>query len=254
MKNIRNIFVFLTLTSLFSCIDRNDNISHTKTQINITYPGDVNDMQIEKDSIMLRNISTGQTTVWYARNIDLPSGLYDCSYLADVTYKNGTGADAVFSRGHLAGKVENMQITGEEKNIDIETFLSADNDDFIFEEIFFTGTLRASGSQYYGDSYIKIYNNTDHVLYADGLGFCESKFKSTLFFDYKPDIRRDTFTVWSLYVIPGTGRDHPVLPGHSLLIVDTGIDHRLANPNSLDFSKADFEWYDVLIIKANLDI
>ena len=170
MKNIRNIFVFLTVTSLFSCIDRNDSISRTKTQINITYPGHVNDIQIEKDSIVLRNISTGQTSVWYARNIDLPSGLYDCSYLANVTYKNGTGADAVFSRGHLAGKVENMQITGEEKNIDIETFLSADNDDFIFEEIFFTGTLRASGSQYYGDSYIKIYNNTnDHVLYSDGL-------------------------------------------------------------------------------------
>ncbi len=254
MKNIRNIFVFLTVTSLFSCIDRNDSISRTKTQINITYPGHVNGMQIEKDSIVLRNISTGQTSVWYARNIDLPSGLYDCSYLADVIYKNGTGADAVFSRGHLAGKVENMQITGEEKNIDIETFLSADNDDFIFEEIFFTGTLRASGSQYYGDSYIKIYNNTNHVLYADGLGFCESKFKSTLFFDYKPDIRKDTFTVWSLYVIPGTGHDHPVLPGHSLLIVDTGIDHRLANPNSLDFSKADFEWYDVSIHPAHMDI
>ena len=85
MKNIRNIFVFLTVTSLFSCIDRNDSISRTKTQINITYSGDVKDMQIEKDSIVLRNISTGQTSVWYARNIDLPSGLYDCSYLADVT-------------------------------------------------------------------------------------------------------------------------------------------------------------------------
>ena len=49
MKNIRNIFVFLIVTLLFSCIDRNDSISRTKTQINITYSGDVKDMQIKKD-------------------------------------------------------------------------------------------------------------------------------------------------------------------------------------------------------------
>lgn len=249
------ISLLLMLPALSSCVDNDDNVYRTKTQLNITYPQNVDDMQIIKDSVIFRNISTGQTTViGKTRDIDLPEGFYDCSYMADVTYKNGTGSDAIQAKGHLSGKIENIQITGEKKEIGIETYLSTDNDDFIFEEIFFTGTLRASGSQYYGDSYIKIYNNTDHVLYADGLGFCESKFKSTLFFKYDPDIRKDTFTVWSLYVIPGTGKEHPVLPGHSLLLVDTGIDHHTANPNSLDFSKADFEWYDISIHPSHMDI
>lgn len=66
------------------------------------------------------------------------------------------------------------------------------------------------------------------MLYADGLAFYESKSKSTQLFEYHPDIRQDTFTVWSCYVIPGSGTDHPVQPGHSMLIVDTGIDHRTA--------------------------
>ena len=175
-------------------------------------------------------------------------------YSADVTFENGEGSGAVISKGTLIGKAENISITKNGEKFQIETFLSAANEDFIIEEVFFSGTLRASGSQYYGDGYIKIFNNTDHVLYADGLAFCESKFKSVQYYEYSPDIRKDTFTVWSIYVIPGRGTDHPVMPGQSLLICDTGIDHRVANPNSFDLSKADFEWYDVSTSPSHLDI
>ena len=174
-----------------------------------------------------------------------------CDRIATAHNANDETAQA---KGRLTGKAENVQITGSSRQVQIETFLSADNDDFIIEEIFFAGTLRSSGLQYYGDSYIKIYNNTDHVLYADGLAFCESKFKSTQYFEYTPDIRKDTMTIWSLYVIPGSGTDHPVQPGHSLLLCDTGIDHRNANPNSFDLSAADFEWYDISTHPEHMDI
>lgn len=52
-------------------------------------------------------------------------------------------------------------------------------------------------------------------------------------------------TVHAIYVVPGSGKEHPVLPGQSMILCDTGIDHRVANPNSFDLSAADFEWYDV---------
>ena len=35
---------------------------------------------------------------------------------------------------------------------------------------------------------IKIYNNTDHVLYADGLTLLESEFTTTIKYNYTPDI------------------------------------------------------------------
>ena len=136
----------------------------------------------------------------------------------------------------------------------LPVYLSVDKDDFIFEEIFFTGTRRASGSSYIGDTYFKIYNNTDHVLYADGLAICESKFKSTQFYTYTPDIRQDEMTVHAIYVIPGNGTEHPVAPGESLVICDTGIDHRISNPNSFDLSDADFEWYDESTNPSHTDI
>lgn len=258
--NIHSIAASAVLTAvaallLTSCVDTDAPLPVTRATAEIVKPEGVQNLIVKKDSLVFLNLTSGERTVTAATvPASLPEGIYDCSYGADVTYRNGNDSDAVTQRGRLTGKVENVEITGRSRSISIETFLSTANDDFIFEEIFFTGTLRASGSQYYGDSYVKIFNNTDHVLYADGLAFCESKFKSTLFFQYHPDIRRDTMTVWSCYVIPGSGHDHPVMPGHSLLLVDTGIDHRTANPNSLDFSNADFEWYDISIHPAHMDI
>lgn len=261
MKNLlRNTILFLMalpLVALSSCSDEDSSsVPHTQSKFTVTLPEGISDLKIEDQSLQLTNLSTGKTVKYQSLNdVDLMEGLYDCVYSAEVTYtaKNAEGEETT-NKGRLSGKAENVEITGKEKNIGIDTYFSADNDDFIFEEIFFSGTLRSSGSQYYGDSYIKIYNNTDHVLYADGVAFCESKFKSTLYFDYSPDIRKDTMTIWSIYVIPGSGKDHPVMPGHSLLICDTGIDHRNANPNSFDLSNADFEWYDVSTQPSHMDI
>ncbi|MDO4161050.1 MAG: DUF4876 domain-containing protein [Prevotellaceae bacterium] len=237
-----------------SCSDIDD-IPQTSAAFNIILPTDVDNLVVSNQSVTLTNISTGEKTVITdLTNAKIMTGLYDCSFSADATYTSSSDDEEAEIDGTLSGNVENVEITGDSKTIDIETYLFADNDDFIFEEIFFSGTLRPSGSQYTGDGYIKIYNNTDHVLYADGIAFCESRFRSSQYYEYTPDIRKDTFSVWSLYVVPGSGQDHPVMPGESLIICDTGIDHRNANSNSFDLSAADFEWYDVSSSASSTDI
>lgn len=260
--NRKNIFKTLTLAVvlataavLAACSD-DSGVSKTRTLFTVTMPDGVEGITVKSQELKVTNLTTGQATVLTQLDgTELAEGLYDCTYSADITYtvSNDMGETDV-ADGRLSGKAENVEITGTEKTLPIETFLSVEGDDFIFEEIFFSGTLRSSGMQYYGDSYIKIYNNTDHVLYADGLAFCESRFKSTQYYEYTPNIRQDTMTIWSLYVIPGTGTEHPVMPGHSLLICDTGINHTLSNPNSFDLSNADFEWYDVSTQPSSMDI
>ena len=245
----------LTILALMASCSNDDVLAEVNPRLIIDYPSKVKNLKVVSEKILFINLTSGEkTNLTQSDNIRLVEGLYDCVYSADVTFENGEGSGAVISKGTLIGKAENISITKNGEKFQIETFLSAANEDFIIEEVFFSGTLRASGSQYYGDGYIKIFNNTDHVLYADGLAFCESKFKSVQYYEYSPDIRKDTFTVWSIYVIPGSGTDHPVMPGQSLLICDTGIDHRVANPNSFDLSKADFEWYDVSTSPSHLDI
>lgn len=252
---LRALAVIALMAVAVSCSDE-EGPALTSTTFSITAPSGVEGMSITSQSVMLKNLTTGLTSqLTDLSGAEIEEGLYDISYTAAVTYTvTNQDGEAATVEGTLTGSESNVVIKGSASEVSIETNLQMESDDFIFEEIFFTGTRRASGSSYIGDGYFKIYNNTDHVLYADGLAFCESKFKSTQYYEYTPDIRKDTMAIWSIYVIPGSGHDHPVLPGHSLIICDTGIDHRKANSNSFDLSAADFEWYDESNVPSTMDI
>lgn len=226
-------------------------IVEVPTKVTITYPEHVVASNVYNDSITYTNLSTGYAQTELASvEVSLVEGLYRCFYQADVTYY----VDGIQKEGVLKATLDDVTITNDSYTLLFEPFLMIDKNDFIIEEVFFTGTLRSSGSQYYGDSYVKIYNNTEHVLYADGIAFMESEFLTTARYDYTPDIRQDTMTVQAIYVIPGSGTDYPVQPGESLLLCDTGIDHRTANSNSIDLTGADFEWYDISTSPSYMDI
>lgn len=238
----------------FSCSDE-PVVPTVEASIEIVRPEGIDDLQILKETVVFRNLSSGEEMRFDStEGLAIPVGIYECSYEAEATYVNAGDEECAVVEGRLIGNAESVQVTAAGFKLVLPVYLSVDKDDFIFEEIFFTGTRRASGSSYIGDTYFKIYNNTDHVLYADGLAICESKFKSTQFYTYTPDIRQDEMTVHAIYVIPGNGTEHPVAPGESLVICDTGIDHRISNPNSFDLSDADFEWYDESTNPSHTDI
>ena len=223
----------------FSCSDE-PVVPTVEASIEIVRPEGIDDLQILKETVVFRNLSSGEEMRFDStEGLAIPVGIYECSYEAEATYVNAGDEESAVVEGRLIGNAESVQVTAAGFKLVLPVYLSVDKDDFIFEEIFFTGTRRASGSSYIGDTYFKIYNNTDHVLYADGLAICESKFKSTQFYTYTPDIRQDEMTVHAIYVIPGNGTEHPVAPGESLVICDTGIDHRISNPNSFDLSDAE---------------
>ena len=243
---------------LFSCDDKLGDIASTTSlpvHLNITMPADLDGAEtgeLSDEVFEIKNVTTGRVTTYTSRNdINLPPGLYDVSYNAVVSVTDANGNVAVKNIMAFAQSVE-ISTTG--STINLNTYLYVPTDDFIISEVFFTGTLRPTGNQYYGDDYVKIYNNTDHVLYADGLTFLESKFTTTQKYNYRPNVMSSAFTVQAIYTIPGSGTDYPVQPGEELIICDTGIDHRVANENSFDLSHANFEWYDVSTSPTNLDI
>ena len=243
-------FLVIFFILFVSCEEKSD-IPHTTVDILIEYPSDLEELSVQYETVKFKNISSGMETEYSnSKQFSLPEGLYDCSYEASVTYlKNGE-----MTEGKLRGYQASLKVLGTDVKVTLESYLLEDKNDFIIEEIFFTGTLQPSGKQYNGDQYVKIYNNTDHMLYADGVALMESKFVTTQKFDYTPDIMSTHMTVQAVYVIPGSGTDHPVAPGESFILCDTGIDHRIANPNSFDLSRADYEWYDESSVPAHLDI
>lgn len=128
--------------------------------------------------------------------------------------------------------------------------VAAKNGEFVIEEIYFTGTaLPETGSpdKYHGDQYIKIRNNTDEDLYADGmLLILQSSVLSNMEGEIPAavDFREEYCAGQAFYAIPGSGRDVPVKAGESLIIVNNAQNHLESNPDSWDATTADFEWYD----------
>lgn len=246
----RLIFFIFSLFLFIGC-DEKDDVARTSVGISIEYPAGLDELSVQHETLKFKNISSGvEIEKSDFKRLSLPEGLYDCSYDASITYtKNGETVE-----GKLRGYRASLKVLGPDVNVSLNSYLLEDKDDFIIEEIFFTGTLQPSGKQYYGDQYVKIYNNTDHVLYADGVSLMESKFTTVNKYDYSPDIMSQAMTVHAVYTIPGNGTEYPVQPGESLLICDTGIDHRIANPNSFDLSRSDFEWYDESTVPSQMDI
>lgn len=253
---MRNIIISLSiLAGALSCgalTSCSEDITATaelsEVSVRVELPADVDATKVTDATLRFTNLSNSAVTAVEAGGeVKLMPGLYDVAY--EARCDTGAGGEK-----QLRGVANSVTIGAGSALVEIKPFLTVENDDFIISEVFFTGTLQPSGNQYYGDDYIKIYNNTDHVLYADGLTIFESKFTTTQKFEYTPDIMPGAMTVQALYTIPGSGHDHPVPPGGELLIADTGIDHRTLNPNSFDLSHADFEWYDVSTKPAHMDI
>lgn len=123
--------------------------------------------------------------------------------------------------------------------------------EFVIEEIYFTGTaLPETGSpdKYHGDQYLKIRNNTDETLYADGMMLILSSALNSgqnAEMVAGGDFRTECCAGTAFYCIPGSGRDVPVEPGKSLIVVNNAQNHLESNPNSWNATTADFEWYDV---------
>lgn len=223
------------------------NMDFVSASVVVTHSDNDNISSISNECYTFKNISDGTvTTLSSAQSVPLLPGIYDVAYTADAVLKSG-------AKAKLRALKQSVYITSSSQ-ISLQDYCIVDTDDLILSEIFYTGTLQPSGVQYNGDSYFKLYNNTDHVVYADGLTLFETKFLTTEKRNYTPDVMDEAVTVQALYTIPGSGNEHPVMPGEELLICDVGIDHRTINPNSFSLEHADFEWYDKSTKPSTTDI
>ena len=129
--------------------------------------------------------------------------------------------------------------------------------EFLIEEVYFTGSLIEGAGSSSGDQYIKITNNSDHPVYADGILFCMNYingFKTSVgaHYDY-PALDSEGIAVTNMYRIPGSGADHVVYPDESLILAINAQNYKEENPNAIDLSKADFEFNDVNDIYPDTD-
>lgn len=254
MTNLFKFFIASTLLLFAACSDNDDDHSNGKTPLTlrINMPISVEQPKLKTLDAIFTEVTSGQTIQTreftaasegsYTVTAQLKAGTYNLTLNGVVSYT----LNSATVESYIEASREGITVTeGQPNEISIESSISTlTSNDFVIEEIFFTGTLTPDGSQYYGDQYVKITNNTDRTLYADGLILMDSEFLTVSKYDYTPDIMNQFFSISNTLIVPGNGKEYPVAPGKSIVIADTAIDHREYNPRSFDLSKADFEYHN----------
>lgn len=145
---------------------------------------------------------------------------------------------------------------------------------WLIKQIYYAGSNTTNGA-IFRDQFLEFYNNTSQVMYADSLYFAQingrvssvspnMNYTSSGQMDWSKSIgmmdvtnaNKDYVYAKTLYMIPGTGKQHPVQPGKSIVVAQTALNHKspftgndgkvisVRDPElTIDLSGADFEVY-----------
>ena len=174
----------------------------------------------------------------------LLEGKYQVSLTAGLAYQS----DRLGKVRTTVSMEESIIVKGEKSTFTlIPQYTESVSSGFVIEEIFASPTYNpeTKKSYTYGEQYIKITNNSDVTLYADGLGIAQSALQSTRKLEFvDKDAIKDILPVGFLSIIPGDGTTYPVKPGASIIIANDALDHSKFFSGAVDLSHADFEIYD----------
>jgi len=254
---VKRLFTLTLILCAFSAIlsscSSNDSVKIvTSAESSFTYPTGLNNPLLASYSVTFTNLTTKESITYSdLSKIQLPEGLYNVSLqgICNYTLDNGSA-----STSNVRSSLENVTISEGSTNLKFKLYVYNNKAGLVLKEIFFAGTLTPAGASYNYDTYFVIYNNSDSTIYADGVLLLESNFLTSGKKELTPDIMSSSFAVDAAYQIPGSGTEHPVASGDSLVICDRAIDHTSANTHSFDLSKADFEWYDESSVASSQDV
>jgi hypothetical protein len=239
------IYLTIALVALLQSCSKDDDNSSKETALTLTLvnPDDLSSVAFSEISVSFKERNTGKITQSKGVSNTLSVALSEGSYEISVDGKIKYNIDGNTVEATVSSYKESVVVTGGSAAVSLNLFLKTTQSDFVIEEVFFTGTRTPQGKQYLGDKYFKIHNNTDKVLYADGLMIAQSEFMTTDKQEYTPNIMAQSFAASAVAIVPGNGTTYPIAPGEFFVIAEDAIDHKEYNSASMDLRKANFEFY-----------
>lgn len=201
-------------------------------------------------NLEIKEINTGTVITKVVENasifsLELPRGSYKIAVNGEViSHENETL--------QVAGTV-NKDVISLTENEAIKLFPKQFSQDFIIEEVFFSGVQTPEGKAYNSSRYFKLINNTAKVLYADGLLIIQSEFLTSVNNSVTPYDTNQYFPTKGVMMLPGTGTEHAVQPGDFIVIADNAINHNALNSNAFNLSNANFEFPNTNPALGNVD-
>lgn len=247
---LMSMLMLLTVGLSFTACSNDDSVTYTPVSLSVEMPLGIENVEFANSKAVFTNVQTGEVFTVnqfvenngsFAASIDqVPEGTYNVAVTGDLSFTK----DGVAGTAKVNQTSENVQVKSGSANVKLAVNTFDAKGGFVISEIFFACTKTTANKAYAKDQYVIISNNSDVTLYADSIAFVESQFTTVQKREYTPDLMNDYMSIDALYMIPGTGKSVPVEPGKSLVLAVNAMDHREANENSFDLSKADFEFYD----------
>jgi hypothetical protein len=250
MKKTVILLVIASAIIAFACKKDEDPIYQLSVTVNFpeTYNSDVAEgAWVYAAETGSGRIDSAQTNASGVAIIDsLSAGIYNVSAsitLSEAEAESETGVAQVI----VLSAVENnfSVLLDSELTLDLE---GAALGGLVFKEVYYTGSKTLEDKNYFSDQYYEIYNNSTDVIYADGLclGIVDA-WATTASISVWLAAYPTKQAIQSFWYVPGSGTDHPINPGESIIIAQDGIDHKtdeLGNPNSpVNLGDADFETF-----------
>jgi len=289
MKQLLTYFAVLML--LFSCRDddfgnNSNTLQPTNFKVEVKYDASYNDTsgntrRVKNATVVMVNNSSGDT---YTISTDA-DGFANFSNVIPGTYQITVSkkmlSDEFYATFNYVSPAAELSFNGTQEgatiNVNVQSTVievrSARIGDLLIKQIYYGGSHITQGAGI-RDQFIELYNNSNEVIYADGLylGQLYGKTNTTVNsytqsngqFDWSKSMgmtmggTANTDFVYADYVmrIPGTGTQYPILPGQSLVIAQNALNHKsplvdntgspinILNPSlTVDLSGSDFEVY-----------
>lgn len=280
MRNVSKLVILVLLTSIgfISCSEDTPVIEPVSATITANFGEAFANKAIEGVTVKLSGVSNGST---YTAQTDAAGevkfgsvnpGVYNISATIEFTkaqYLTFFGTAAAQDKVNFSGAKDNISIQKNSPNHSVELKTSRIGD-LLFKQIYYAGSDLREGAGF-RDMFVEIYNNSNETIYADGLYFgqlygristsvkaytlANGQYDWTKSIGQTKGAKSNTDYVYAdhVYKIPGTGKQHPIKAGESIVIAATGINHKqplvvggktysVNNPAlTIDLSGAQFE-------------
>ncbi|MGV3767879.1 MAG: DUF4876 domain-containing protein [Chitinophagaceae bacterium] len=263
--------------------------------VNISYATTYDYLPLEEVKVSIRNTETGQqyektagaeTAILFE---DIPAGFYDATAQISFSPEKFLALSGYVEKDTVvfSATATRQVINANSSNVLTLALNTGKTGDLLIKQIYYAGSNTTTAASF-RDQFIEIFNNSTEVIYADSLyitqleGYRSASPNSTGAF--RPDgqydwqraygmpanINANTDYVYckTIFRIPGTGKQHPIQPGTSIIIAQnalnhkspyTGVDGTAITPQrpdlTIDLSGADFEaYYGTGRLNSDIDV
>lgn len=234
--------LLVLLLFLASCSD--DENRSSSVYIQLLPPDGYSTLPYEEMEVTLTNKDQGTMYSLHCSSTGQASFSVEPGYYtASVHYQAASGL--VFS-----GRIESLSLLRDEAEAIIELpLLLAKTSALIIKEIYFGGCKGQNNKDYQADQYVTLYNNSDQIVYLDGLclGIVDPGYNQESPWMNYTDMERIPVNdlTWQF---PGSGKEYPLAPGEETTIATNAVDHtggEYQHANSVDLSGVDWGFWDV---------